>query len=224
MDTLIDQLHMVTMVVCSVFNFRRRCELTARKQMQDVPFDPMITREQTITEMDLTGEVPLATNKIKTRTFPLTCLSCTWAHKLQFELYSGMDPPESLNYQVTLRYFTDYIRQSQTSLADNKDSLNDAWKRYCNQFMRKGFLRFFDEMRREAWFRERYEPSQEMEDLRIMVKKAGRDGKMQKFMDEATSGSLKDIFLEVGGELRCFVCIDFGLTRPDSSCTRSHCA
>lgn len=123
-----------------------------------------------------------------------------------------MDPPESLNYQVTLRYFTDYIRQSQPSLADNKDSLNDAWKRYCNQFMRKGYLRFFDEMRRDAWFRERYEPSQEMEDLRIVVKKAGRDGKMQIFLDEATSGSLKDIYLEVGGELLCSVVCILGLT------------
>jgi hypothetical protein len=112
-----------------------------------------------------------------------------------------LDPPDTLAYQVTFRYFTDWIRESQPALADNPEALDAAWLQYKSDFMRKGHAAFFDEMKDKSWFREKYEPSKEMEEMREGLKVRGRAGAMERFLKEVESGKLDALSFDYGA---CF--------------------
>ena len=104
-----------------------------------------------------------------------------------------LDPPEALDYQVTFRYFTDYIRSSNPSLAADATALEAAWQQYQVDFKRRGTVSFFEEMKDQSWFKEKYDPSKEMELLRMRLKKKGREGGMQRFLNEFEAGNLEAI-------------------------------
>ena len=66
-----------------------------------------------------------------------------------------MDPPDSLPYEVTFRYFADWFRQSQPGAAP--EVLDAAWEKYKRDGLRKMQIVAFDEHKRKMWFREKYE-------------------------------------------------------------------
>lgn len=104
-----------------------------------------------------------------------------------------LDPPERLDYQVTFRYYTDYIRSTNPALASDSEALEAAWQQYQIDFKRRGTVGFFEEMKDQSWFKEKYDPSKEMESLRVRLKKKGREGGMQRFLNEFEAGNLEAI-------------------------------
>lgn len=71
--------------------------------------------------------------------------------------------------------------------------MEKQWQAYLVQFKRRGVASFFEEMQEQSWFKEKYEPSKEMVDLRARLKKKGREGGMQRFLTEFEAGNLDAI-------------------------------
>lgn len=103
---------------------------------------------------------------------------------------SLLTPPSELPYLVTFRYFADFMRSTSPHIADDKDKLAEQWKRYRQDHTRKQLVTFFDENKSKAWFREKYQPGAEFDELRERLKKKGREGKIDRFMSRLQSGDL----------------------------------
>lgn len=116
-----------------------------------------------------------------------------------------MDDPETLEYEVTFRYFSDYTRSVNMHLANDASALEAAYKRYKSDFERRGVLAFFNVQKDVEWFRERYHPGPEMTQLRENCKRKGREGKMQRFLDELEGGQLDALTLDLGESCSPFV-------------------
>ncbi|KAK4705369.1 hypothetical protein P7C70_g818, partial [Phenoliferia sp. Uapishka_3] len=109
-----------------------------------------------------------------------------------------MEPPESLPYLVTLRYLTDYLRQTSPSFPiDSKDALDAAFRKYKNAYYRKSFQPFFQSVKGKIWFREKYEPSKEMEEMRKGLRKKGREGKLERWLEDVEGGALDEVRFDV---------------------------
>lgn len=89
-------------------------------------------------------------------------------------------------YEVTFRYFADWFRQSQPGAAP--EVLDAAWEKYKRDGLRKMQIVAFDEHKRKMWFREKYEGGKEWEEMRSALKSKGREGKMDKWLEEEKSG------------------------------------
>lgn len=113
-----------------------------------------------------------------------------------------LDPPEMLDYQVTFRYFTDFHAVNNPTLATDAAALEASWQRYLIDFKRRGVVTFFKEMKDQSWFKEKYEPSKEMTALRDRLKKKGREGGMQRFLNELEAGNLEAISYDYRTSLR----------------------
>lgn len=109
-----------------------------------------------------------------------------------------LQPPESLPYLVTYRYFTDFMQQQQPtsdSAITTEESLNEAWKKYQMQYLRKQNHNFWNEQKEKEWFREKYEPSEVMESLRESSKLKGLEGAVESWLEAMESG-LIDVGLD----------------------------
>lgn len=109
----------------------------------------------------------------------------------------NLQPPESLQYLVTYRYFTDYMQQQQISsdAPTSEESLNEAWKKYQMSYLRKQNHNFWNEQKEKEWFKERYEPSEVMENLRESSKLKGLEGAVESWLEAMESG-LIDVGLD----------------------------
>ena len=111
---------------------------------------------------------------------------------------SGLDDPETLDYEVTFRYFSDYTKSVDPVLASDATALESAYKRYKSDYERKGVVSFFDSQKDIEWFKERYHPGSEMTELREECKRKGREGKMQLFVEELEGGKLAGLIFDLG--------------------------
>lgn len=93
-----------------------------------------------------------------------------------------MDPPESLPYEVTLRYYTDYLKESDPLVTPTM--IETMWKKYKTFVVRKGLHLFFDQIKGQAWFEERYEGGRERDEVRSRLKVEGREGKMESWLEK----------------------------------------
>lgn len=109
-----------------------------------------------------------------------------------------IDAPDTLSYQVTFRYFTDWLRQAQPEVAQSVDAVDAAWLRYRSNYLRKGATGFFDEMKDQCWFKEKYSPAQDMEELRATLKKKGREGRVETFLSDLETGRLQELSYDYG--------------------------
>lgn len=73
-----------------------------------------------------------------------------------------------------------------------------AYARYKTDFARRGVTSFFDKMKDASWFREKYDPGKEYEDMRERLKRRGREGQVQRFLDEFESGAYDHLTHELG--------------------------
>ncbi|KNE98612.1 hypothetical protein PSTG_08164 [Puccinia striiformis f. sp. tritici PST-78] len=103
---------------------------------------------------------------------------------------SHLTPPSELPHLVTFRYFADFMRSTSPHIADDKEKLADQWRRYRQDHTRKQLVAFFEENRAKAWFREKYQPGPEFEELRQRLKKKGREGKIEGFISRLEKGDL----------------------------------
>lgn len=123
----------------------------------------------------------------------------------------SFDSPDSLPYRVTFRYFTDYFRKTQPSLINSSSSaLEEAFAAYKIDFYRRQLVNVFEDQKRYAWFKERYEPGKEAEEARKVTRDKGREGKMAVFLDKFGRGEWDDLCLdrarEFFGSLLVFLC------------------
>ncbi|WAQ91949.1 hypothetical protein PtA15_15A342 [Puccinia triticina] len=103
---------------------------------------------------------------------------------------SHLTPPSELPYLVSFRYFADFMRSTSPHIADDKEKLAEQWKRYRLDHTRKQLVAFFEENRNKAWFREKYQPGPEFEELRQRLRKKGREGKVEGFISRLEKGDL----------------------------------
>jgi len=103
---------------------------------------------------------------------------------------SYLTPPSEMPHLVSFRYFADFMRSTSPHIADDKEKLAEQWKRYRQDHTRKQLVGFFEKNRTRAWFREKYEPSPEFEELRLRLKKKGREGKVERFISRLQAGDL----------------------------------
>lgn len=96
-----------------------------------------------------------------------------------------MDPPESLPYEVTLRYYTDYLKESDPLVTPTM--IETMWKKYKTFVLRKGLHLFFDQIKGQAWFEERYEGGRERDEVRDRLKVEGKEGKMESWLEKRES-------------------------------------
>lgn len=101
---------------------------------------------------------------------------------------SQMPAPSELPHLVTFRYFADFMRATSPHIADDKDKLGEQWKRYRQDYTRKQLVYFFEENKSRPWFREKYQPGPEFEELRARLKKKGREGKVARFVQGLENG------------------------------------
>ncbi|CAH7670282.1 hypothetical protein BY996DRAFT_4581806 [Phakopsora pachyrhizi] len=81
------------------------------------------------------------------------------------------------------------MRATSPHIAEDKERLAEQWKRYRQDFSRKQLVTFFEENKTKPWFREKYLPGPEFEDMRERLKKKGREGKVEAFVKGLNSGS-----------------------------------
>lgn len=102
-----------------------------------------------------------------------------------------MPVPEDLPYQVSFDHFEAYMRQSYPNIYEDRVRLDEAWRKYRNGFMRRQYLSFFEQNKKSPWFQERYDPAQEP--LRARLRAKGREGKVDEFLQDLSSGKLEDL-------------------------------
>jgi hypothetical protein len=76
-------------------------------------------------------------------------------------------------------------------LADDKDALEVAWRKYRADYLRRQFQSFFSEHKNKPWFKEKYDPDEEP--LRKALKAKGREGKVDAFLESLGKGELDDL-------------------------------
>ncbi|KAA1086717.1 hypothetical protein PGT21_009587 [Puccinia graminis f. sp. tritici] len=103
---------------------------------------------------------------------------------------SHLTPPSELPHLVSFRYFADFMRSTSPHIAEDKEKLAEQWKRYRQDHTRKQLVAFFEENKSKAWFREKYQPGPEFEELRQRLKKKGREGKIESFISRLEKGDL----------------------------------
>lgn len=104
-----------------------------------------------------------------------------------------MQPPSEFPYLVTFRYFTEFMRHTSPSIADDKDRLADQWRRYRADFAKKQIHLFFEDHKAKAWFEEKYSPKDEFVQLRKRLRAKGREGRVDGFLAQLEKGELDDL-------------------------------
>lgn len=103
-------------------------------------------------------------------------------------LRTNMPPPSELPHLVTFRYFAEFMRATSPHIADDKDKLAEQWRRYRQDHSQKQLVTFFEGNKTQPWFREKYQPGPEFEELRARLKKKGREGRVAKFVEGLQKG------------------------------------
>ncbi|KAG0145097.1 hypothetical protein CROQUDRAFT_671995 [Cronartium quercuum f. sp. fusiforme G11] len=101
---------------------------------------------------------------------------------------SHMPAPSELPHLVSFRYFADYMRSTSPSIAEDKDKLAEQWRRYRQDYSQKQLVGFFEENKTKPWFREKYMPGPELDQLRAALRKKGREGKLAVFLKGLEAG------------------------------------
>lgn len=94
-----------------------------------------------------------------------------------------LEDPRKLAYQVTFRYYTDYLKELGSPLSKPQD-LQDSYDRYKLDFTKKVNVVFFDEMKTKNWFKEKYSEEEAMIESRRVSRAEGREGMVDSFLKE----------------------------------------
>ncbi|SCV70753.1 BQ2448_3515 [Microbotryum intermedium] len=86
---------------------------------------------------------------------------------------STLEAPETLPYQVTQRYFTDWLLQNKPSLSKNQPAIEAEWSKYLISWIRKALTSTFQEHENVAWFKEKYDPREPHAEMRERLKRKG---------------------------------------------------
>ncbi|GAA6005394.1 uncharacterized protein JCM10292_007334 [Rhodotorula paludigena] len=112
-------------------------------------------------------------------------------------LRPALEPPLAFPHRVTHAYFSDWFRSTNpSSLSDSADALEEAWKKYQGDFLRRELRGFFDANREQggAWFEEKYRAEKgfadERRERRERVKRAER---IEGWVQRAVQGELDQV-------------------------------
>ncbi|SCZ99130.1 BZ3500_MvSof-1268-A1-R1_Chr7-1g09406 [Microbotryum saponariae] len=111
---------------------------------------------------------------------------------------STLEAPETLPYQVTQRYFTDWLLQNKPSLSKNQPAIEAEWSKYLTSWRRKALTSTFQEHEKAAWFREKYDPREPYAEMRERLKQKGREGRVESFLAELARDHLEGIVMDYG--------------------------
>lgn len=114
----------------------------------------------------------------------------------------ALEPPLAFPHRVTHAYFSDWFRSTNpSSLSDSADALEEAWKKYQGDFLRRELRGFFDANREQggAWFEEKYRAEKgfadERRERRERVKRAER---IEGWVQRAEQGELDQVSFDYG--------------------------
>lgn len=100
---------------------------------------------------------------------------------------------------MTLSYFRDWFAQtSPPSLVSSPTALDEAWKKYEADFLRRDAKGPFEAHRGERWFRDKYEPGKEMEEERRERRKVAREGRVKEWVERAKNGEFDGVAYDFG--------------------------
>ncbi|BGP15015.1 hypothetical protein JCM10213_002840 [Rhodosporidiobolus nylandii] len=105
-----------------------------------------------------------------------------------------LEAPHQLNYRVRKEYFADWFAQtSSPSLADSPEALEDAWKKYEADFLRREAKPVFEQFKAVKWFVEKYETRKDEEDGRRERRKRAREGRVKQWVEKAEKGEMDGV-------------------------------
>ncbi|GAA5854526.1 hypothetical protein JCM8547_004875 [Rhodosporidiobolus lusitaniae] len=105
-----------------------------------------------------------------------------------------LEAPHTLPYLVNFRYFSDWFRSSNPpSLSDSPEALQDAWKKYESDYLRRSAKPPFEDFKDKAWFVDKYAIGEEKEGERRERRKEARKGRVAGWVETAEKGELEGL-------------------------------
>ena len=104
---------------------------------------------------------------------------------------------------MTQRYFSDWLRDTSPALAATPASLEAEWQRYLAARKRTMLRAFFEDMKAEHWFREKYDPADEFAAMRERTRARGRQGGVERFLKALEGGQLDEVNFDYGQCREC---------------------
>ncbi|TDL29176.1 hypothetical protein BD410DRAFT_779501 [Rickenella mellea] len=114
--------------------------------------------------------------------------------------------PHTFDYPATLKQYAEWFRYfypqqaSEEDIADKaaeqeaadgtkpRNGIKAKWEKYKKDFTAQQLQTLFDHHRKSPWFAEKYDPSPEFVNLRMRVKKIGRKGRLNQFLNDLAEG------------------------------------
>ncbi|KAF8164885.1 hypothetical protein B0H34DRAFT_687006 [Crassisporium funariophilum] len=116
--------------------------------------------------------------------------------------------PHTFDYPASLKQYADWFRYfypAQATEEDNADKaaeheagdgskprngIKSKWEKYKKDFAATQLQTMFEHHRKSPWFAEKYDPTPDLENLRIRVRKEGWKGRLNTFLHDLESGIL----------------------------------
>jgi len=103
--------------------------------------------------------------------------------------------PQDLDVRLSYRNFVQLVSRGEKPADEQK--LLEQYQAYRDEFQRRSLWRFFSSHCDEAWFLEKYSPSEPYATLRRQRRRAGRLGRKSAWLAELRSGKLDKISLDL---------------------------
>ncbi|KAL1920543.1 uncharacterized protein VTP21DRAFT_920 [Calcarisporiella thermophila] len=110
---------------------------------------------------------------------------------------SGHPDPYKLDYLVSFKQFCEYLRAENPSRSFEEDDLRQRYGDYKEDYAARQAVRFFEEHKEEAWFREKYAPGvcvQRLEEVRALRKRL-----YTRFVEELMQGEHDEVCFDQPG-------------------------
>lgn len=92
------------------------------------------------------------------------------------------------------------MREEDQRLFDDKDKLEESYKKYKSSFYRKNNRMFFDDVKTMSWCKEKYGITEEEVNERKRLKNKGREGKVETFLSALEGGEYDEISFDGKGQ------------------------
>lgn len=97
------------------------------------------------------------------------------------------------------------MREEDQRLFDDKDKLNESYKKYKSNFYHKNNRMFFDDVKDMSWCKEKYGITEEEVNDRKRLRDKGREGKVEAFLTALENGEFDEISFDGKGEFKLLI-------------------
>lgn len=88
------------------------------------------------------------------------------------------------------------MREEDPRTFDDKDKLEEQYKKYRASFFHKNNRSFFDEVKEMNWCKEKYGLAEELVEQRKALRSKGREGRLDTFAQSLENGEFDDLTFE----------------------------